>query len=251
MSSIALPQLAAAERIPANSPARREARRSPRTGGGQHRDRWEADDKRRNPMDQCLHVHVVDSNYAGRAAIARELYGQSIHVEIYEDLDELISRAPSQGTVLVHADQPSLDETECLETVRERAGYMPVAFYSATPSPEKIVKAMQSGAVDYMQWPRSSGELKGDVMRVAQVGEEKVRFEAKRYSARRRVATLTKRERDVLLGLAEGGSNKEIARDLGISPRTVEIHRAGMLARLEARSTAEAIRIGLYSGLLD
>ena len=202
-------------------------------------------------MDQCVHVHVVDANCAGRAAIARELYGQSIHVEIYEDLDELISRAPSQGTVLVHADQPSLDETECLETVRQRAGYMPVAFYSATPSPEKIVKAMQSGAVDYMQWPRSSGELKGDVMRVALAGEEKVRFEAKRYSARRRVEMLTKRERDVLIGLADGGSNKEIARDLGISPRTVEIHRAGMLARLEARSTAEAIRIGLYSGLFD
>jgi FixJ family two-component response regulator len=202
-------------------------------------------------MDQCVHVHVVDSDCAGRAAIARELYGKSIHVEIYEDLDELISRAPSQGTVLVQADQPCLDERECLATVREHAGYMPVAFYSATPCPEKIVTAIQLGAVDYMQWPRSSGEFSGAVRRVALAGEERGRFEAKRYSARQRVDALTKRERDVLIGLADGGSNKEIARDLGISPRTVEIHRAGMMSRLGARSTADAIRIGLYSGLLD
>ena len=107
-------------------------------------------------MDQQLHVHVVDADSARRAAIARELYSRSIHVEIYEDLDELIDRAPSQGLVLVHADPLLFDETRFIEAIRARAGYLPVAFYSAEPSPEKIVRAMLCGAVDYMRWPSPS-----------------------------------------------------------------------------------------------
>ena len=202
-------------------------------------------------MGRRLHVHVVDSDCTRRAAIARELYGSSIHVEIYEDLDELISRAPSHGPVLVNADQPFLDEKRCVETIRQRAGCLPVAFYSAQPSPEKIVRAMLSGAIDYLQWPSSSEGLHVAVVRMAHVGEEKTRLEKRRAAARQRVEALTKRERDVLIGVAEGDSNKEIAIRLGLSPRTVEIHRGNMLSRLDARSTADAVRIGLYSELID
>ena len=82
-------------------------------------------------------------------------------------------------------------------------------------------------------------------------GEEKARLEARKHNARKRVEMLTRRERDVLVRVVEGDSNKEIAQHLGISPRTVEIHRSGMLSRLNARSTADAVRIGLHSGLLD
>jgi FixJ family two-component response regulator len=128
---------------------------------------------------------------------------------------------------------------------------MPVAFYSAQPRPEKVVNAMLSGATYYLQWPSPLGQLKGAVLRVARAGEEKARVERRKAAARQRVAALSEREREVLLGVTEGDSNKEIAIKLGISPRTVEIHRSNMLARLNARSTADAVRIGLDSGLLD
>jgi len=68
-------------------------------------------------------------------------------------------------------------------------------------------------------------------------------------AARSAVGSLTSRQRQVLHGLLEGGSNKQIARDLGISPRTVEIHRRSLMERLEARTTADAIRIAVYAGL--
>jgi two-component system, LuxR family, response regulator FixJ len=200
---------------------------------------------------QHLHVHVVDPDSTRRAAMARELYSRSIHVEIYEDLDELIRRAPAQGPVLVHADQPTRDETQMLNAIRDRAGYMPVAFYSAEPRPEEIVNAMLSGAAYYLQWPSPLGELKGAVLRVARVGAEKARVEQRKSAARQCVRALTERERQVLVGVMEGNANKEIAIELGISPRTVEIHRSNMLLRLKARSTADAVRIGLESGLLD
>jgi FixJ family two-component response regulator len=202
-------------------------------------------------MSQHLHVHVMDSDCTRRAAMARELYSKSIHVEIYENVDELISRTPSAGPVLVHADQPRLDETKLIDTIHERAGYLPVAFYSAKPSPEKIVTAMLSGAVDYLEWPSSPEALKSRVERAARVGREKAQSEQRRLAARQRVEALTTREREVLTGIIGGDSNKEVAKRLGISPRTVEIHRGSMFARLNARSTSDAIRIGLYSGLLD
>ncbi len=201
-------------------------------------------------MGQRLHVHVVDSDCARRAAIARELYSRSIHVEIYEDLDELFARAPAEGTVLVHADHPSFDEMQLIETVRERAGYLPVAFYSEAPAPDKVVNAMLCGAIGYMQWPAPADALRGSLQRVASLGDERIRLEKRKSAARQSVEALTRRERDVLVRVVEGDSNKEIALHLGSSPRTGESHRSTMLTRLTARSTADAVRIGLQSGLV-
>jgi FixJ family two-component response regulator len=251
MSSIASLLLAPVVPIPSDSPVRHVPSRGPRFGAGPRPDLRGGALKAVPQSGQRLLVHVVDSDCARRAALARELYGTSIHVEIYEDLDELIDRAPSQGIALVHADQSFLDEGQFIALVRERAGFLPVAFYAAAPSPEKIVRAMLSGAIDYMQWPSTSDGLKVTMLRMARVGEEKGRVEARRSAARQRVARLTTRERDVLVRVVEGDSNKEIARRLGLSPRTIEIHRGSMLARPAARSTAHAVRIGLDSGLID
>ena len=200
---------------------------------------------------QRLQVHLVDADSARRATIARELYANAIHVEIYEDLDELLDSAPTKGFVLAEADQSDVDERTFIGAVRERVGYLPVAFYSAQPLPEKIVGAMLAGAIDYAQWPSAEEGFNATVMRVARIGEERARFERRKSNARQRVEALTQREREVLVRVIEGDSNKEIAQRLAISPRTVEIHRGNMLARLEARSTAEAVRIGVHSGLLD
>jgi FixJ family two-component response regulator len=202
-------------------------------------------------MVQRLHVHIVDPNSTRRAAIARDLYSRAIHVEIYEDLDELLDQAPSQGLVLLHPDHPFLDEMQMIEAIRDAAGYLPVAFYSAQPSPEKIVQAIHSGAIDYLQWPASNGSLEGTVMRMARIGEERSRSETRKFTARKIVGTLTQREREVLAAVVDGDSNKEIAKRLGISPRTVEVHRGNMMSRLNARSTADAVRIGLHAGLVD
>lgn len=72
-------------------------------------------------------------------------------------------------------------------------------------------------------------------------------FDRRILEARRAVARLTPRQRQVLIGVLQGNSNKQIARNLGISPRTVEVHREGMMARLDAKSTVDAVRIGIYA----
>ena len=110
---------------------------------------------------------------------------------------------------------------------------------------------MLSGAIDYLQWPLPLEGLRDALMRLVRIGAETARVEERRAAARQRVEALTRRERDVLVRVVEGDSSKEIARQLKISPRTVEIHRGNILSRLKARSTAEAVRIGLHSGLID
>ena len=97
-----------------------------------------------------------------------------------------------------------------------------------------------------------SGDFKGqdaimDMYR--RLGEETAGAAQRKAEAHRRAERLTQRERDVLLGLIHGNSNKETAMALGISPRTVEIHRGNMMARLNARSTGDAVRMGLEAGL--
>lgn len=196
------------------------------------------------------HVHVVDPNPARRARIARELYSPSIHAEIYESVEELLDRAPTHGSLFI-ADETSADTEESLEELWSQSSYLPVAFYSEDPSPQRIVEAMLSGALDYLEWPFSPETLDRSVTRLQRQGDEAAKAMRRKAEARQLVATLTPRERDVLEGLLEGESNKGIAKKLGLSPRTVEIHRGNMMARLNAQSTSDAVRIGIYAGLGD
>jgi two-component system response regulator FixJ len=196
------------------------------------------------------HVHVIDPNAARRAKIARELYSPSIHAEIYESVEELLNRAPTHGSLLI-ADQEPADGEESLEELWSQSSYLPVAFYSEDPSPQRIVEAMLSGALDYLEWPFSPEALDRSVKRLQRQGDQAARAMRRKAEARQLVATLTPRERDVLEGLLEGESNKGIAKKLGLSPRTVEIHRGNMMARLNAQSTSDAVRIAIYAGLGD
>ena len=196
------------------------------------------------------HVHVIDRNPARRARIAHELYSPSIHAEIYESVEELLIRAPSHGSLFIADDDPAAAE-ESLEELWSQSNYLPAAFYSEDPSPQRIVEAMLSGALDYLEWPFSSEMLDRSVRRLRRQSDQAARVMRRKAEARQLVAMLTPRERDVLVGLLEGESNKGIATKLGLSPRTVEIHRANMMDRLNAQSTSDAVRIGIYAGLED
>jgi len=197
------------------------------------------------------YVHIVDSDSSRRALIARQLYERSFHAEIYEDAEELVSQSPLKGALLLNADDENCDVDTLIETHVSSESYLPVALFSANPSPQKIVRAMLSGALDYLQWPLSADALRDSIVRLTRLGEARGRVERRKVEARKLVESLTSRERDVLHGIVSGGSNKFIAGNLGISVRTVEIHRRNMMSRLNAQSTSDAVRIGLYAGLGD
>ena len=122
-------------------------------------------------------------------------------------------------------------------------------MYSDEPSPEKIVNAMLEGALDYLQFPFEPKLLDTAVARLSSEGERRAEQDRRRAHAKAAVEELSARELEVLASMVQGNSNKEIAQELGISPRTVEIHRGNMMRKLRARSTSDAIRLAVYAGL--
>ncbi len=199
-------------------------------------------------MDRVNNLFVVDGDFRRRAAISHCLAGASIHVEPFEDVQELISRWPHSGLLLVHDDTRSVS---ALLGHMDRSGYwLPLIGYAENPATRIVVQAVLEGAIDYISWPFAADEI-GEVVSTAGTranifGSTKLRESL----ARSRVDRLTKRERQVLAGVADGLSNRLIGEKLSISPRTVEIHRANMLTKMGANHTSQAIRIAIEAAVV-
>ena len=115
----------------------------------------------------------------------------------------------------------------------------------------QVVEAIQAGALDFLQLPLTEDELRRMIAHVHSDAGRHAEARRRLIDARRRIGTLSRREREVLDWLSEGCSNKAIARELEISPRTVEIHRANMMDKLGANHAAEAVRLRLEAGFQD
>jgi FixJ family two-component response regulator len=194
-------------------------------------------------------LHFVEADTRMRAELASAGTSLGYHCEIYADLSDIAAYPPRSGIVFVrdHSD------FGCVGDILERflclGVWLPVVAMDTEPSPSRVVKAIKDGALDYLVLPLRPDRLSRCLERIGQevaaVSEERRR----KVFAQRQLAALSPREREVLEALADGGSNKDIARKLEISPRTVEIHRANMMTKLGVRHSSEAIRIKLESGL--
>ena len=186
------------------------------------------------------HIHIVDQDMRRRATLSRKIIELRSHAEIYEDCSEFTQRLPHEGLLLVANDEaPSL-----LELLNEGSIELPLIVYAEHPDMSEVVEAVQSGALDFLEWPIAQERLRDVLQRAEELGSRKIAQIRKRTAARNRVSALSSRERDVLLALLDGGSNKTIAEQLAISPRTVEMHRARMLDKLGVGTTVEALEIG-------
>jgi FixJ family two-component response regulator len=194
-------------------------------------------------------IHVIDGDSRSRAEHARMVLALGHHAEVYSCVDELLDRPPDSGVILVRQHAVGDNVEELFERLGEESIWVPVIVAAADPATEQVVAAIKSGALDYLRLPIEAGRLARSLSRVADEAAAHGRARHRLTDARRRVETLSRREREVLEWLALGCSNKVIARELGISPRTVEIHRANMMIKLGARHAAEAIRVWLQAGL--
>jgi two-component system response regulator FixJ len=200
-------------------------------------------------MKQHLTIHVVDGDMRSRAEQARTVFALGHHAEVYDQLDELLARPPESGVLLVRqrALEPNL--AELFDRLGERGMWLPVVVSSAEPDIERVVNAVKQGALDYLLLPLDPTRLARSLVTVEREATAHGAARRRLNYARSRVHMLSRREREVLEWLAEGSSNKVIARELEISPRTVEIHRANMMTKMGARHAAEAVRLWLEAGL--
>jgi FixJ family two-component response regulator len=195
-------------------------------------------------MEPRHHLHIVDPDTRRRAELAQAVRNLGHHAEVYAGWDDLTRLSPQAGIVLAH-DAPEVDAAAA------HAIPLPLILAAERPSTERVVIAIKHGALEFLDLPCPAERLSRALARVAREAEAQARAHRCMTIARARIATLSPREREVLERLSAGCSNKAIARALGISPRTVEIHRANMMAKLGACHVAEAVRLRIDARLDD
>ncbi len=200
-------------------------------------------------MDQRLTLHIVGGNSRSRATQSRLVLSLGLHAEIYSDLVELIDRSPCEGVIVASPEGCAFGIGQVLDDLAEHGIWLPVVSACEDPAVDEVVYAIQAGALDFLSLPLTADDLLRLVAHVRNDGGRHAEARRRLIDARRRISALSNREREVLAWLSDGCSNKAIARELDISPRTVEIHRANMMAKLGAGNAAEAVRLGLEARL--
>ena len=195
-----------------------------------------------------INLHLVDSDSRRRAAVSHSLSGSALHVEPFEGAQELVEQSPREGVLLVHDEGESIGLL--LDHMVRSGHWLPIIAFTENPTPRRIVEAVLRGAVDYLTWPFDATVLTESVMLAQERAAAMAGSKLREAVARSRIERLTRREREVLAGVAGGLSNRMIGDKLDISPRTVEIHRANMLNKMGATHTSEAIRIAIEAALI-
>lgn len=200
-------------------------------------------------MTRKAPLHFIDSCSRQRAELARIGFGLGHHAEVYSDLSELSAHPPRDGIIVAR----DLPEEGGVAMILERLGrlgiWLPLIAVDLDPRPGRIVEAIKAGALDYLALPLDPARFTRCLARIETEAEQFGLARRRMIEARDRISTLSAREREVLDWLAQGSSNKAIARELDISPRTVEIHRANMMTKLGARHAADAVRLTLEARL--
>jgi len=190
-------------------------------------------------------VHLVDDDAAIRRSIGFMLKTSGHRVESYESGTDLLKASShlDQGCILLDIRMPGMDGLEVQQALQEKGVTLPVIIMTGHGDVTLAVKAMKAGAVDFIEKPFGKEALLGSLDEGYRRLYRKEATADRARDAAIRLQALTPRERDVLDGLGQGLPNKTIAYDLGISPRTVEIHRANLMTKLGVRSLSEALRI--------
>lgn len=210
-------------------------------------------------MPQSNYVHLVDGSSTRRGAISFQLTRRDLHVEIYETAADLTRERPvntgetkfaypQQGALLI-SDDEAIDFAATIELLHENGCFIPVvAFTDRAVKARRIVEALRAGALEYLVLPEDYSRVADVLDDVVHHADEIATRIRRVNAARRRLGMLSDREAQVLALMTRGASNKDTARTLGISHRTVEIHRANVIQKLDATSSVEAAAILIASG---
>lgn len=194
-------------------------------------------------------VHVVDDDLAVRQSLAFLLASDGLPVRLHESaIAYLGSVTDGVGCVVTDVRMPGLDGIAFMRRLRERGGAPPVIVMTGHADVPLAVEAMKEGAVDFIEKPFDDEIFLAAVRSAITRGGHRAEKDGQAAAAKARVATLTEREHQVLEGLVAGKSNKVIGLDLALSPRTVEIYRANVMAKMQAGSLSALVRMAVTAG---
>ncbi len=199
-------------------------------------------------------IHIIDEDAAARGVTSFFLASQGYSPRVYGSVGEFLSSVRlhdrrDSACILLSVGNGSAACCEVRDEMSRRGIGMPLIGMSAGSDMVTAVNAMKGGAADFLPEPVSESDLISAIERAIDGGSKEACRHAAQAAARARVEALSPRERQILRGLLAGMSNKAIARRLDVSPRTVEMHRANMMADLALSSLAEAIRLAIEAEL--
>lgn len=190
-------------------------------------------------------VHIVDDEDAVRNSLAFLLASSGFAVRTHESATAFLELAPSirNGCLITDLRMPDMSGVDLLRKLRDADALLPAIVISGHGDIQMAVEAMKSGALDFIEKPFSDDVLIDSIRRAVDQASAQVENDAELEAARERLASLSEREIQVLERVVAGLANKTIAFELGISPRTVEVYRAGLMGKMHARSLAELVRM--------
>lgn len=192
-------------------------------------------------------VFVVDDDHAIRQATELLLQSVGLNSEIYESADEFLNKVTDDrpGCLLLDVRMPGTSGIDLQATLAQRGNTLPIIFVTGHGDVPMAVEAMRNGAIDFIQKPYRDQDLLDRIGIAFKIDSTKRTQIMQRSDIAARVEKLTKREREVFDLVVSGKPNKLIAHELGVSQRTVEIHRARVMEKMRARSLADLVRMHL------
>lgn len=203
------------------------------------------------PSDMAL-VHVIDDDDALRESLAFLLRTAQIDVRDYSSASAFLDALPDLNLTCIITDvrMPGLSGIDLLKRLKDLKINVPVIVITGHADVPLAVEAMKFGAIDFLEKPFDDEVLIASVQSALNNRHSESKRHAERAAIESRLADLSNRERDVLAGLVAGRANKQIAFDLGISPRTVEIYRANLMDKMKAASLSDLVRMALIAEIL-
>ena len=197
-------------------------------------------------------VYVVDDDEAMRDSLGFLLGSAGFDVTLFESAQHFLDAVSEVdfGCVVTDMRMPGVDGIELLKRLKGSRSALPVVVMTGHGDIPLAVEAMKLGASDFIEKPFEDERLIAMVDTALEQAESLAQSEAAAQQIAGRVASLSPRERQVMNGLIEGLSNKQIAREYDISPRTIEIYRANVMTKMQAGSLSELVRLAIRAGVL-
>jgi two-component system response regulator FixJ len=200
-------------------------------------------------MSDGAAIHIIDDDPSVRESLALLVSAEGHVCHTYFSAQAFLDAIDNDATGCVVTDvrMPGMSGLDLLTTMKERRVFMPVIVMSAHGDVPMAITAMKRGAVDFFKKPFDGGALLASIRATLTRGDGEPGSDAEAQIPQEKLASLSKREKEVLVGLLKGQPNKNIAHELGISVRTVEVHRAKVMAKTQATSLAELVKMALVA----